>query len=135
MIVVSWNCRGPRIKYKMEAISDLMRSKHPNVLLIQETKLLDTQIMEVGKTQCRGSEEALTNSKGASRGICTPSNNEILEENQIIFSQRSIYTDLVCRKTSMHFNIFNMYATMQYREKQECWCTLEEMKNKFEIEF
>jgi hypothetical protein len=92
-------------------------------------------MLEAGKRQCKGSEEAAICSRGASRGICTLWNNAELKVIQITYSQHWIYTNVTNRATSRHFKIFNIYAPMHYIEKQECWHTLEEMKESIDVEF
>jgi len=47
----------------------LIRAEKPIVVLIQETKLEEKEVVHVGKIQWRSSEGTTISSRGASRGI------------------------------------------------------------------
>jgi hypothetical protein len=49
MHYVSWNCRGLGNKPKEEAIKDLVRMSNPEVLLIQETKMEESETLQASK--------------------------------------------------------------------------------------
>jgi exonuclease III len=51
MIVVSWNYRGLGSKVKVKALRDLIRAENPSIVLIQETKLVDWEILSITKQQ------------------------------------------------------------------------------------
>ena len=40
---VSWNCRGLGGLIKVESIKDIIKTEKPNILLLQETKMLDVE--------------------------------------------------------------------------------------------
>lgn len=49
MLFVSWNCRGFDNKIKEEAMKDIIRMTNPEILLIQETKLEDIDLLQASK--------------------------------------------------------------------------------------
>ena len=50
-MTVSWNCRGMGNKFKEEALRDMIRLKNPTIILIQETKLDKSDMLDVKKQQ------------------------------------------------------------------------------------
>jgi exonuclease III len=69
MILASQNCKGLVNMSKEESLRDLIRAEKPIVVLIQETKLEEKEVVHVGKIQWRSSEGTTISSRGASRGI------------------------------------------------------------------
>jgi exonuclease III len=59
MKIVSWNCRGMGQKEKKEAMGKLIKSKKPQILLIQETKMQGPEalreIQQTLESKCRSS--------------------------------------------------------------------------------
>ena len=49
MKYISWNCRGLGSTLKEEAMRDLIRIHKPEILLVQETKMEETAILQTGK--------------------------------------------------------------------------------------
>jgi len=49
MIFLSWNCRGFGSKYKAEALKDLRKMASPSVILLQETKMESSSLLEATK--------------------------------------------------------------------------------------
>jgi exonuclease III len=49
MKYVSWNCRGLGNKLKEEALKDIIRMTMPEILLIQETKLEEPDLLRASK--------------------------------------------------------------------------------------
>jgi exonuclease III len=47
MQYISWNCRGLGRKLKEEALRDLVRLVRPKVLLIQETKMEEEDLLRI----------------------------------------------------------------------------------------
>ena len=71
MRYISWNCRGLGSTLKEEAMKDLVRIHEPEILLVQETKLEETAILQAGKKFWKKGPGIANNSRGASRGIAT----------------------------------------------------------------
>ena len=47
MIIMSWNCRGLGNRSAVRVLTDLVRSKGPNVLFLMETKLSVTEMIPI----------------------------------------------------------------------------------------
>ena len=45
MKVVSWNYRGLGIENKVEAIRNIIKSESPDILLLEETKMSDVEVL------------------------------------------------------------------------------------------
>ena len=43
--IISWNCKGLGGLNNVEAIKDIIKSEKPDILLLQETKMLDVEAM------------------------------------------------------------------------------------------
>ena len=71
MKYISWNCRGLGSKLKEDAIRDLIRIHKPEILLLQETKMEETAVLQIGKKFWKKGTCIGNNSRGASGGIAT----------------------------------------------------------------
>jgi len=71
MKIVSWNCRGMGSRVKEEGIRSLIRTKTPNILLSQETKLEDFVFLQASKKLWRKCEAKVISARGASGGLTT----------------------------------------------------------------
>ena len=49
MRIVSWNCRGLGNPMKIEAVKDLMKAEHAEILMLQETKIEGEALLEISK--------------------------------------------------------------------------------------
>lgn len=49
MKIISWNCRGMGSKIKEEAIRNLIRIEASDILLLQETKMEDSDFLHSSK--------------------------------------------------------------------------------------
>ena len=45
MKAVSWNCRGLGGENKVESIRNILKSGRPDILLLQETKMSDVEVL------------------------------------------------------------------------------------------
>ena len=70
MKAISWNCRGIGGSRKVEALKDIIKSERLDILLIQETKMLEVETMALSHFWKNFHGKAIS-SKGASRGITT----------------------------------------------------------------
>ena len=69
MKVVSWNYRGLGGENKVEAIRNIIKYEWPNILLLQETKMSDVEVLMLSQHFWTTSQGIAVSSKGASRGI------------------------------------------------------------------
>ena len=49
MIIVSWNCRGLGSSSKVEAIKNMIKSKKLDIMMIQETKMVEDGVMALSQ--------------------------------------------------------------------------------------
>ena len=92
-MIVSWNCIGMGNKFKEEALRDMIRLKNPTIILIQETKLDESDMLDVKKQQWKTSVGVSIRARGASRGICALWDNTLLK---LDFSQNTQHPFLTC---------------------------------------
>lgn len=124
MKYVSWNCRGLGNKLKEESLKDIIRMTTPEILLIQETKLEDFDLLQASKTIWKKGQGKAVSARGASRGIGTfwdSSKFALLEEEG---STHCIYTKLLHKDSGHHLSLFNLYVPILFSEKRVCWDSL-----------
>ena len=71
MQYVSWNCRGLGNTLKEVAIRDLVRVMRPEVLLIQETKMEEVDLLRASNMFWKKGPSRSANARGASGGLAT----------------------------------------------------------------
>ena len=71
MIVVSCNCRGLGSLIKVEYIKDIIKSERPDILMIQETKMVEEDVMALSHLHWKNYNEEAISSRGAYGGITT----------------------------------------------------------------
>ena len=129
MKTISWNCRGLGSKGKEEAMLDLISLHHPDILLIQETKLEETAFLQTSKKIWKKKGVAALSSRGASGGIGTLWDERKFEAIVIKNSTHWILTVLKHKDTNSLVSLINLYAPNSYSEKIECWNLLREERN------
>ena len=129
MKTISWNCRGLGSKGKEEAMLDLISLHHPDILLIQETKLEETAFLQTSKKFWKKKGAAALSSRGASGGIGTLWDDRKFEAMVIKNSTHWILTVLKQIDTNTLVSIINIYAPNSYNEKINCWTLLREERN------
>ena len=71
MKAVSWNYRGLGGENKVEAIRNIIKSERPNILLLQETKMSDVEVLALSHHFWTTNQGNAISSSGASGGIAT----------------------------------------------------------------
>ena len=71
MNIVSWNCRGLGNSSKVEAVNDLIRVASPNVLLLQETKIDEDNLLSISNTKWNLNVGKAVSARGTVGGIAT----------------------------------------------------------------
>jgi exonuclease III len=94
MIFLSWNCRGFGSKLKAEALKDLKKMASPSVILLQETKMDSSSLLEATNKIFNNTGGATVSSQGASGGIATLWNEQIWSSEVISETQNWILTVL-----------------------------------------
>lgn len=120
MIVVSWNCRGMGSPLKANAVRDLLKSEHPDLLLLQETKITEQEFQNHIK-RSKSYAGVATSAAGASGGIGTlweKSKWELKEQNSYSWWVRTVMQNKASKE---EYSIYNIYAPNHYRDKASCW--------------
>ena len=117
MKTISWNCRGLGSKGKEEAMLDLISLHHPDILLIQETKLEETAFLQTSKKFWKKKGAAALSSRGASGGIGTLWDERKFEAIVIKNSTHWILTVLKHKESNSLVSIVNLFATFSLVKK------------------
>jgi exonuclease III len=128
MKVVYWNCRGLGQK-KKKAMGKLIRTKNPQILLIQEMKLQGEDALREIKQIWNPSSGVALSARGASGGICTVWNAQIFKEEQRVDSNHWTLVNLKHLQTGIIYPICNVYMPNNIKEKKYCWETLMNLKD------
>jgi exonuclease III len=129
MKYVSWNCRGLGNKLKEEALKDIIRMTMPEILLIQETKLEESDLLQASKTFWKKGQGKAVSARGASGGINTFWDNsklDLIEEEE---STHWIYSKLLHKESGHLISLFNLYVPVLFSEKRVCWDSLKSFLN------
>jgi len=124
MKLVSWNCRGAGNPSKVKAIGDMLKMENPYLLMIQETKLEEKQILTYGDKKWKKEEGIVVSARGASGGLATLWSENTFDVLNSFAKQHWIFTELTHKKFGLNFSLFNIYTPNQYKEKRECWGTI-----------
>lgn len=125
MNLVSWNCRGMGSSLKTNAVRDLLKSEHPDILLLQETKINDQDFKNFLKIN-KIYEGTTISASGASGGIGTiwdKRNWKLLSQKHSSWWLRSDVQNVT--KTE-EYTIYNIYAPHQLHDKAACWNSIKE---------
>ena len=129
MRYISWNCRGLGSKTKEEALNDIIRINKPDILLLQETKMEDSILYQVGHALWKKGPGIAISSKGASGGIATfwdSTKFELVKEER---SDHWIFTNFLHLDSGQQVSLFNIYVPNLFPEKRSCWETLDTFLN------
>ena len=66
MNIVSWNCRGLGNSSKVEAVKDLLRMAFPDILLLQEMKIEESNILSLSKKSWNKFTGKVVSARGSS---------------------------------------------------------------------
>eukprot|EP00253_Pinus_taeda_P005844 PITA_05844 len=109
---------------KWKAIKDLLNQEHPDLLLIQETKITE-QDFQQQLQHFKNFTGLSISSDGASGGIGTIWNKNNWEIIHSYLYPWWIRTDMKNKGTQEVFHIYNIYSPNHYRDKISCWNTIE----------
>ena len=118
MKVLSWNCRGLGSKSKEEAMSNLISLHHPDILLIQETKMEEDVFLQTSTKFWKKRGKAAISSRGAFDGIGTLWDDTKYEAIDIRYNTSWILTQLRHKVSNIQVRIYNIYAPNSYAEKK-----------------
>ena len=109
---------------------DLISLHHPDICLIQETKMEEAAFLQVSKKNWKKKGIAALSSRGASGGIGTLWDDKKFEVVDIKNSTHWILTLLRQKDSNTLVSIFNIYAPNSYVEKINCWTLLHEERSR-----
>jgi exonuclease III len=126
--MISWNCRGLGSQHKLSLTHDLIKAENPQILLLQETKRKDTEILQESSYIWRTCKGAAVSARGASRGVCTLWNPCYFDLQSRHSTTHWIQTTLLHRQSGKTLTLINVYMPALYQEKVECWSSLQIIK-------
>ena len=118
MKVLSWNCIGLGSKSKEEAMTNLISLHHPDIFLIQETKMEEDVFLQISMKFWKKRGKAAISSRGASGGIGTLWDDTKFEAVDIKYNTSWILTQLRHKELNILVRIYNIYASNSYAEKK-----------------
>ena len=71
MNTVSWKCRGLGNPSKSEVVKDLIKMASANVLLLQETKVVEETLLSLNKMNWKKNSGIAVSARGSSGGLAT----------------------------------------------------------------
>ena len=124
MHIVSWNCRGLRNSSKYESVKYLIKMDSLDILLLQETKIEEETILSLIKMKWKKNTRKAVSAQGSSGGIATLwSEDTFLLENSFE-THHWIYIELCHTSSKISLALFNLYVSVNFLEKKECWNSL-----------
>jgi exonuclease III len=134
MNFLSWNYRGFDSKFKVESLRDLKKMTKPSVILLQETKMEASTILETTKKVFKATVgTAVISSRGASGGIVTLWDDQIWTLEVTLETQSCLLTVSKNKDNSNSISIVNVYMPTSFKDKMACWNCLSELKNTIDL--
>ena len=116
MKTVSWNCIGLGETNKVEAIKDIIKSERPDILLIQETKMSDVEVLALSHLFWKNSQGNTISFRGASRGIATFFSSKFVIKN-VKEKHHWLLTEFQEKDDPNIYYVCNVYGPKHYRDK------------------
>jgi exonuclease III len=133
MIFLSWNCRGFDNKSKAEALKYLNKMANPSVILLQETKMDASSLLEATKKKFKATGGAVVSSQGASGGIATLWDEKIWTSEVTLETQSWLLTVLKNKDNNNNIFVVNVYMPNSYKDKMATWNSLSELRNSIDL--
>jgi ribonuclease HI/exonuclease III len=112
-------------KKKEEALKDILKSSKASILLLQETKMSQQDVLRTLSTVWKGSQGVVGDARGASGGICTLWDASRIDMISSHICMHWIHTKVHHKSTGCQVSIFNIYAPQLLGEKNHCWDSLQ----------
>ena len=96
-----------------------------DILLLQETKMEEETLLSLNRATWRKQEGQAINARGASRGLDTLWNKIEFTLLNSFSTQHWIFIELQHLPSKVSLALFNLYVSVHYLEKKECWNSLE----------
>ena len=108
MTFVSWNCKGLGNFSKVEAINDLIRMASPDILLLQEMKIDEDNLMSISNMKWKLNVGKAMSARGTAGGITTlwKENSFSLEDSYIM--QHWIFSEIRHTQSKFAIALFNV---------------------------
>ena len=129
MKVVSWNYRGLGTRKRRAKAMTLIKKEKPSVVILQETKLNELDIITHHPEIWNKSEMEAMSSCGDSGGVCTlwdPTNLLLVST---LKSFHWIATKIFVKNLKYTSTIINIYMLNNYVKKKYCWKSLQDLKH------
>ena len=121
MKVVSWNCKGLGSLIKVDAIRYILKSKRPNILLIQETKMEKQEVMALSYLFWKKYHGKSISSRGASGGITTFCNSNNYTIKSMKENNQWVITELQSKDKQYSICVCNVYDPTHYMDRMVFW--------------
>jgi exonuclease III len=118
MKIISWNCRGMGSKIKEEAIRNLIRIEAPDILLLQETKMEDSDFLQTSKKLWNKSKATAVSARGASGGLGTLWNDSKFSLVSETSNTHWLMLKMQHLVTKEIFCLFNVYVRSMLEKKR-----------------
>ena len=99
-------------------MTDLISLHHPDIFLIQETKMEEEAFLQTSTKFWKKRGKAAISSRGASGGIGTLWDDMKYEAVDIRYNSSWILTQLRHKESNIQVRIYNIYAPNSYAEKK-----------------
>ena len=110
-------------------VKDLIKSKNPIILLIQETKMKAEYVSKIQIFLWRSNNVVVEDTRGVYEGLCIIWSEHEVSLEHYFRTQYWILTKFHHMQSNTSFVIFNVYMSTKPTEKVECWRTLSRLKN------
>jgi exonuclease III len=133
MNFLSRNCRGFVKRSKAESLKDLKILTKPSVILLQETKMEDSFVLETTKKDFKNCGGVVVSSQGTSVGIATLWEKQIWNLEVTLNTQHCLLIVLKNRNSSNIISVINVYIPNIYVDKARCCNSLSVPKNSMDL--
>jgi exonuclease III len=106
---------------------------NPSVILLQETKMEASIILETTKKVFKTTVGSTVSSQGASGGIETLWDDQIWTLEVTLETQSWLLTVLKNKDNSNIISVINVYMPNSYKDKTACWNSLFMLKNTIDL--
>ena len=112
---------------KVEAIKDIIKSERTDILLIQETKMSDVEVLALSHCFWTNNHGKDISSNGASGVIETFFSSKYVIKN-VKENQNWLLIEFQEKDDSNDYYVCNVYGPTHYRDKQSFWNSLAALK-------
>jgi exonuclease III len=133
MNILSWNYGGFGNKSKYESLRDLKNMANPSVILLEETKMEASTVLETTKKVFKFNGGIVVSSQGASDDMETLWDEHIWILEVTLETRSWLLTVLKNKDSNNTISVINVYMPNSYKEKTACWNSLSMLKNYIDL--